>query len=110
MKRSIKVLMGPLAFALMMIIPFGGLEQTVRGAIGLLLWMLLWWVTQPVAPAVTALLPILVAQLFGIAKTSTVLATYFNASRFSPLRCCIRSPPKLCNNYSKRRGKGQVFG
>ena len=41
MKRSIKVLMGPLAFALMMIIPFGGLEQTVRGAIGLLLWMLL---------------------------------------------------------------------
>lgn len=80
MKRSIKVLMGPLAFALMMIIPFGGLEQTVRGAIGLLLWMLLWWVTQPVAPAVTALLPILVAQLFGIAKTSTVLATYFNAT------------------------------
>ena len=61
-----------------MFLPIGGLDNVVRGAIGLLLWMLLWWIMQPVAPAVTALLPILVAQLFSIAETKSVLATYFN--------------------------------
>lgn len=80
MKKAAKIILGPLVFALMMLIPFGGLETTARGAIGLLLWMLLWWVMQPVAPAVTALLPILVAQLFKIADTGPVLATYFNAT------------------------------
>ena len=67
MKKTLSIILGPLAFALMMLIPFGGLESSARGAIGLLLWMLLWWIMQPVAPAVTALLPILIAQLFKIA-------------------------------------------
>ena len=80
MKKIAKIVLGPLAFALMMLVPFGGLETTARGAIGLLLWMLLWWIMQPVAPAVTALLPILIAQLFKIADTKSVLATYFNAT------------------------------
>lgn len=76
MKKLFQILAGPIAFALMMLIPFGGLDTTARGAIGLLLWMLLWWIMQPVAPAVTALLPILIVQLFKIAETKSVLATY----------------------------------
>ena len=80
MKKLFQILAGPIAFALMMLIPFGGLDTTARGAIGLLLWMLLWWIMQPVAPAVTALLPILIVQLFKIAETKSVLATYFNAT------------------------------
>ncbi len=78
MKKLVKICLGPLVFALFMFLPIGGLDNVVRGAIGLLLWMLLWWIMQPVAPAVTALLPILVAQLFSIAETKSVLATYFN--------------------------------
>ena len=42
MKEIAKIVLGPLAFALMMLILFGSLETTARGAIGLLLWMLLW--------------------------------------------------------------------
>ncbi len=80
MKKLLNVLLGPAVFLLMIAFPLGGLEYTVRGAIGLLLWMLLWWIMQPVAPDVTALLPILISQLFGIAQTSSVLATYFNAT------------------------------
>ena len=78
MKKLVKICLGPLVFALFMFLPIGGLDNVARGAIGLLLWMLLWWIMQPVAPAVTALLPILVAQLFSIAETKSVLATYFN--------------------------------
>lgn len=80
MKKLTSVLLGPVVFVCFLLIPVGGLEYVVRGAIGLLLWMLLWWITQPVAPAVTALLPILCAQLFKIAATKTVLAVYFNAT------------------------------
>lgn len=78
MKKLVKICLGPLVFALFIFLPIGGLDNVARGAIGLLLWMLLWWIMQPVAPAVTALLPILVAQLFSIAETKSVLATYFN--------------------------------
>jgi len=80
MKKIWNILLGPVLFLIMVLIPIGGLDGVMRGSIGLLLWMLAWWIMQPVAPAVTALLPILIAQLFGIAKTSSVLATYFNAT------------------------------
>ena len=80
MKNLVKILLGPLLFAIALIFPIAGLEYTMRGAIGLLLWMLVWWIMQPVASAVTALLPILVVQLFALGKTSSVLATYFNAT------------------------------
>ena len=80
MKKLVKVLLGPLLFLLLMVIPVEGLDNSMRGAIGLLLWMLVWWIMQPVDPSVTALLPILIVQLFGIANTSGVLATYFNAT------------------------------
>ena len=80
MNKIFKVVLGPILFLIMILCPIAGLDFVMRGAIGLLLWMLAWWIMQPVAPAVTALLPILIAQLFGIAKTSGVLATYFNAT------------------------------
>lgn len=80
MKKVLSALLGPLVFVIFVLIPVGGMEYVMRGAIGLLLWMLLWWIMQPVDPAVTALLPILIAQLFGIAKTASVLSTYFNAT------------------------------
>ena len=80
MKKLVKVLLGPLLFLILMLVPIGGLDSTMRGAIGLLLWMLVWWIMQPVDPSVTALLPILISQLFSIANTSSVLATYFNAT------------------------------
>lgn len=80
MKKVLNILLGPLVFVLCVLLPIGGLEYVMRGAIGLLLWMLLWWIMQPVAPAVTALLPIMAAQVFGIAKPASVLSTYFNAT------------------------------
>ncbi|MDO4192643.1 MAG: SLC13 family permease [Erysipelotrichaceae bacterium] len=80
MKKLLNVLIGPIIFLIFYFVPIAGLEVTIRGAIGLLVWMLLWWILQPVAPAVTALLPILISQLFKIAETSSVLATYFNAT------------------------------
>ncbi len=75
-----KTLIGPAVFILFVSIPIGGIEYVARGAIGLLLWMLLWWIMQPVSPTVTALLPIFAAQIFNIAKTPNVLAQYFNAT------------------------------
>lgn len=78
MKAMIKAGVGPILFFVCYLVPFGGMDQMARGAIGLLLWMLLWWIMQPVGPSVTALLPILAAGVFKLADNGAVLKTYFN--------------------------------
>ena len=44
---------GPLVFAVLLLIPLGGLAFETRGAMGLLVWMAWWWITRPVHLAVT---------------------------------------------------------
>lgn len=67
---------GPLIFALAWLVPFGGLAPDARGAMGLLVWMAWWWIKRPVHLAVTGLLPLPAAALFGLAPTERVASSY----------------------------------
>ena len=58
------LLAGPLVFAVLLLIPLGGLAFETRGAMGLLVWMAWWWITRPVHLAVTGLLPLPIAAVF----------------------------------------------
>ncbi len=53
---------------------------TPEGAmvLGLLAWMAIWWATQAVELAVTALLPVVVLTLFGAVPPDKVLSPYAN--------------------------------
>lgn len=80
MKKSdfFKILSGPVLFALsLLLIPASVMPYSVRGAVGLFLWMSAWWITIPVGVAVTALLPIVVCSVFGIVKVGDILPQYF---------------------------------
>lgn len=59
---------------------FGGVatagHDQAAAALGLLLWMVLWWVSECVAPAVTALLPLLVLPLAGVMPMDSVAQPY----------------------------------
>lgn len=70
------LVIGPLLFALMHVIPGESLEPAVRSAFGLLLWMAWWWVTQPVHLAVTGFLPLVVAAVFEVVPVSNLLPAY----------------------------------
>ena len=47
-----------------------------RATVGVMIWMATWWVTEAVDIEVTALLPIAIFPLFGIAPLSKVLPPY----------------------------------
>ncbi len=72
----VHLLAGPAAFALLVLLPLGGLPFEARGAMGLLAWMAWWWITRPVHLAVTGLLPLAVAAVFGLAPTERVASSY----------------------------------
>ena len=67
---------GPVVFAVLLLIPLGGLAFETRAAMGLLVWMAWWWITRPVHLAVTGLLPLPVAAVFGLAPMDEVATSY----------------------------------
>ena len=52
------------------------LSHAARACIGIVLWMGIWWFTEPVPIAVTALLPIVLFPLFGVASAAEALKSY----------------------------------
>ena len=66
---------GPLLFGLAHLAPFTSGQNTV---FGLLLWMLLWWFTEAVPLAATALLPLVVFGATGVLDDTLLAAAYSN--------------------------------
>ncbi|MDC7230115.1 MAG: SLC13 family permease [Sphaerochaetaceae bacterium] len=74
----LKILSGPFLFALaVIIIPDSVMPYSIRGALGLFLWMSAWWIKIPVSVAVTALLPIALTAVFGFVKPTDIIPQYF---------------------------------
>ena len=70
------LVVGPLLFALMHVIPAESLDPAARSAFGLLLWMAWWWITQPVHLAVTGFLPLVIAAVFQVVPVRELLPAY----------------------------------
>ncbi len=52
------------------------LSHAARACIGIVLWMGIWWFTEPVPIAVTALLPIVLFPMFEVASAAEALKSY----------------------------------
>ena len=77
-KKKIGLFLGPLIFIVFLLAPFADISFSAKGGLGLLFWMIIWWISRPVNPTVTALLPIPVIALTGIVPIEYVLAKYFS--------------------------------
>ena len=77
-KRLICLAMGPLLFALCILLLPSSVFETVaaRAAVGTVAWMAFWWVTGPVDYAVTAFLPIALNAVVQMTDMSSVIANY----------------------------------
>jgi solute carrier family 13 (sodium-dependent dicarboxylate transporter), member 2/3/5 len=75
----IKLIAGPLA-ALLAVLWAGhaGLEPPAALTLGITLWCALWWITEPVAIPVTALLPLALLPLTGVLTSVQVAQAYGN--------------------------------
>lgn len=77
------VLSGPAAFLLTVFVPSpAGFSGPAWLTLGLAAWMAIWWATEAVPLAVTALLPLLVVPLIGIAEPTRILTEYANSTIF----------------------------
>ena len=67
---------GPLVFLALAWLPAASPPYGVRCGLGLLLWMGLWWLARPVHLAVTGLLPLALAAIFGFVRMADILPSY----------------------------------
>lgn len=72
-------ILGPLtAFAIIVFTTPDPSNPLVGYTAGLASWMAIWWITEAVPLAVTALIPVALFPLFGIMNGKTVSSLYFN--------------------------------
>ena len=70
---------GPLLFLVMLAVgPLGGMADPAWRTAALGLWMALWWVTEAAPIAATALLPMLLLPLLGVATINAAAGPYAN--------------------------------
>jgi len=76
-KRIIALILGPLAAILILFLPAPeGMKIEAWRLVALATWMVIWWLGEAVPIPATALLPIPMMPLLGIAKMKPVAANY----------------------------------
>ncbi len=74
MNRIVKLLLGPTLLLLSIaLLPLGTEQNTTLGIIA---WMISWWITQPIPIGATALLPMVLFPAFGIIDLKSVSQNY----------------------------------
>lgn len=74
--KKIGLLIGPLLFVLIHLLPFSFLSHKADAVLSVAIWMLIWWITEAVSISVTALLPLLLFPLLKIMPMNEVGANY----------------------------------
>lgn len=74
--RRLSLAAGPIAFGLIRVAEPGGLSGPANSVLGIALWMGIWWISECLPLAVTALLPIALFPLLGVA-TIKVASSHF---------------------------------
>ena len=77
MQKKIGFVLGPLTFIILMLIgPFEGLSQPAHSILSSTLWIAIWWITEAIPIAATALIPIVLFPLSGGLDLSATTASY----------------------------------
>ncbi|MDD3402370.1 MAG: SLC13 family permease [Hespellia sp.] len=101
-KRLVYLILGPAIYALVTFLLKDSFTLSGAEAIGVLLWMIFWWVTRPVHMTVTALLPILVNAVFNIVEMGTVTSQYFSDSIILIFGSCLLTIPWKSTGLDRR--------
>lgn len=74
--KKLGLLLGPLLFILIQLLPTTLVSEMGDKVIAVALWMVIWWITEAVHIAVTALIPLIVFPLLGVMNPTDVGAKY----------------------------------
>jgi solute carrier family 13 (sodium-dependent dicarboxylate transporter), member 2/3/5 len=76
LKFFLRVMVGPLAFVIVRLIPLEGLAANGHFALASYAWVLAWWVTTPVPWAITGFLPLVLFPLGGAMSLADTITLY----------------------------------
>jgi sodium-dependent dicarboxylate transporter 2/3/5 len=76
--RSVALLAGPAAFLVLRLVAPGGLEPAQATVLGVGAWMAIWWISECLPLAVTALLPIALFPALGATTAREATAPFSN--------------------------------
>ncbi|NNK74342.1 MAG: DASS family sodium-coupled anion symporter [Flavobacteriaceae bacterium] len=74
--KRIGLILGPLAFALVLLLPSELISAQGDKVIAVAFWMVIWWITETVSISVTALLPLILFPLLKVLPIADVGANY----------------------------------
>lgn len=74
--KKIGLLLAPILFLIITNLPFQLVSETGDQVIAVAVWMVIWWITEAVHIAVTALLPLILFPLLGVMNAADVGANY----------------------------------
>lgn len=77
-KKQFAILSGLFVFVLLLIFDVDPQEPLVGKGLAIAALMAIWWVTEAIPLAVTALLPVVLFPLLGVINGKVIAATYFN--------------------------------
>jgi sodium-dependent dicarboxylate transporter 2/3/5 len=77
--KQIGFILGPLAFFVILItIPSDFISAGANKVLAVAAWMIIWWVTEAMSMAITALLPLVLFPFLGLMKMGEASAPYAN--------------------------------
>lgn len=76
LSKKVGLLLGPVLFSLILLLPFDLLSESGDRVIAVALWMVCWWITESVSISVTALLPLLLFPILNVMGIEEVGANY----------------------------------
>ena len=76
--RTVALIAGPTSALLIGFVRPGGLTPAGTAVLGIALWMAIWWITECLPLAVTALLPIALFPLVGVATIRVAASQFAN--------------------------------
>jgi sodium-dependent dicarboxylate transporter 2/3/5 len=72
----LKILSGPLAFALIYTVHLEGLTYNGQVALATFVWAVVWWMARPVPWAVSSMLPLVIFPVFGVMNIRAATGLY----------------------------------
>jgi sodium-dependent dicarboxylate transporter 2/3/5 len=76
LSKIIGLILAPLVFLIIVNLPFQIVSESGDKVIAVAIWMVIWWITEAVHIAVTALLPLVLFPLLGVMDPKAVGANY----------------------------------
>ncbi len=76
LNKKIGLILGPLVFFIIILLPFDLLSQKADAVIAVAAWMVIWWIFEAVSISVSALLPLILFPLLKVMPLDDVGANY----------------------------------